>query len=292
MHLRFLVLLLPLLALAGCDSDGDGLSDSEEAKLGSDPDNPDTDGDGISDFDEVEAGLDPAADDGDEDGLADTFEVEIGTDPLLADTDGDGHDDGDEYLNYFDPTRDSDYPYVGQYPRQPLPDRDAWDALKDSMGTGWSRDDFSKSWAAEDQHDQELLLKRFYGNVILIDMSAEWCPPCRATAATLEDEYQARKDRGFVVIQLLLDGQTPGDGEPNVQRWIDDFGLTVPVIDDGDMEIAQHYAGSGSFGIPNFTIIGRDHVIKDWFQEGGEPNWDYIDSLLDEPMPEVEYPLP
>jgi len=41
------------------DRDGDGLSDREEARLGTDPDNPDTDGDGIGDGEEVRQGTDP-----------------------------------------------------------------------------------------------------------------------------------------------------------------------------------------------------------------------------------------
>jgi len=44
------------------DSDGDGLSDWLEAKLGTDPYNPDTDGDGLSDGWEVAHGLDPLDD--------------------------------------------------------------------------------------------------------------------------------------------------------------------------------------------------------------------------------------
>jgi len=46
------------------DSDGDGLTDAEEADLGTDPNNADTDGDGYSDGDEVAGYTDPlAADD-------------------------------------------------------------------------------------------------------------------------------------------------------------------------------------------------------------------------------------
>ncbi len=41
------------------DSDNDGLSDEEEAKLGTDYLNPDTDGDGRNDGEEVKAGTDP-----------------------------------------------------------------------------------------------------------------------------------------------------------------------------------------------------------------------------------------
>ena len=42
-----------------CDRDEDGLSDDEEAALGTDPDNPDTDGDTINDGQEVSDGTDP-----------------------------------------------------------------------------------------------------------------------------------------------------------------------------------------------------------------------------------------
>lgn len=41
------------------DSDGDGLSDEDEIRIGTDPMNPDTDGDGLSDGEEVANGLDP-----------------------------------------------------------------------------------------------------------------------------------------------------------------------------------------------------------------------------------------
>jgi len=42
-----------------CDDDGDGLTNFEEANLGTDPNNPDTDGDGLSDSAEVIGGSDP-----------------------------------------------------------------------------------------------------------------------------------------------------------------------------------------------------------------------------------------
>lgn len=80
------------------DSDGDGLLNDEERRLGTDPFNPDTDGDGLKDGEEVNKyKTDPLKADTDGDGLTDGDEVnKHDTDPLKADTDGDGLTDGME----------------------------------------------------------------------------------------------------------------------------------------------------------------------------------------------------
>ena len=46
-------------AAGGADSDGDGLSDTEENELGTDPNESDSDGDGWLDGEEVDVGSDP-----------------------------------------------------------------------------------------------------------------------------------------------------------------------------------------------------------------------------------------
>lgn len=64
------------------DSDADGLSDTREIQLGTDPYSPDTDKDGLFDRDEVEI---------------------YKTNPLNPDTDGDGYLDGAEVKGGYDP---------------------------------------------------------------------------------------------------------------------------------------------------------------------------------------------
>ncbi|MBM4279697.1 MAG: hypothetical protein FJ137_02685 [Deltaproteobacteria bacterium] len=79
------------------DGDNDGLSDQQEAALGTNPAVADTDGDGIDDGDEVTTtGTDPRLADTDGDGVTDGVETSTGTNPLRADTDGDGIVDGVE----------------------------------------------------------------------------------------------------------------------------------------------------------------------------------------------------
>lgn len=104
----------PKYALSGgdIDSDGDGLTDSREAELGTNPFDPDTDKDGLSDGEEVLTyTTDPLNPDTDWDGLKDGAEVlTYKTDPKNPDTDNGGVKDGHEVIedetNPLDPSDD------------------------------------------------------------------------------------------------------------------------------------------------------------------------------------------
>lgn len=118
---------LPDVVLA-TDSDGDGLTDPEEQRVGTDPGLRDTDGDGTNDLIEDRlrnAGFDPldAADsdcritddddfnrrDDDGDGLLNCEERFLGTNPRLFDTDADGIPDNFEIVARVSPVAPDTY---------------------------------------------------------------------------------------------------------------------------------------------------------------------------------------
>lgn len=66
------------------DSDLDGLTDAEEVKLKTNPNNADTDSDGLTDWAEIKL---------------------YNTDPLNPDSDGDSYKDGEEVVKGYDPNR-------------------------------------------------------------------------------------------------------------------------------------------------------------------------------------------
>ncbi len=98
------------------DTDSDGLSDSQESILGTDPLVADTDADGINDGDEVNLyGTNPLSADTDGDGLSDLYEVNNLLNPLDAvdaanDADNDGYSNFDEFQQGTDPNDIFSYP--------------------------------------------------------------------------------------------------------------------------------------------------------------------------------------
>jgi hypothetical protein len=64
------------------DRDHDGLTDEQEAAMGTNPSNTDSDGDGVKDGEEYIRGTNPLLDDTDGDGYSDYVEIQAGTDPL------------------------------------------------------------------------------------------------------------------------------------------------------------------------------------------------------------------
>lgn len=83
------------------DSDADGILNTEEKELGTDPYSADTDADGLNDYYEInESKTDPLKADTDADGIYDGDELDLGLNPLKSDSKGDGIKDGDRELTY------------------------------------------------------------------------------------------------------------------------------------------------------------------------------------------------
>ena len=88
------------------DPDGDGLDNTKEFELRTDPTKADTDGDSLTDAAEInDHQSDPLSVDGDGDGVPDKEEIEThGTAANRADSDGDGFKDGFEIVSGSDPS--------------------------------------------------------------------------------------------------------------------------------------------------------------------------------------------
>lgn len=63
----------------------------------------------------------------------------------------------------------------------------------------------------------------FFGKVILRNIWATWCPPCRQEMPSLQSLYEKYNDEGLVVLAESID-----KSQPDAQQYMMEFGLTFP----------------------------------------------------------------
>jgi len=95
-------------------------------------------------------------------------------------------------------------------------------------------------------------LSNFQGKPILLTFGATWCPDCRAEAPLLEELHQNSPD----LVILSVDSKEASDV---VQGYVDEFGITYPVLLDEDGSVNQLYQ---VFAIPTVLFIDADGIIR------------------------------
>ena len=258
-----------LVVIPGEDSDGDGISDSDETEIvGTDPDDADSDDDGLIDGEELSFGSNPLLKDSDGDGLDDGDEWLAQTRPDLMDSDADGFSDSHEIAKGTDPNDPFSWDYDG--PEWP----NSWARAQGNYGTGWEIGEILPNASLRDQNNIGFDLWRLYGNVILLDFSAGWCVPCKELAEGAQEMWESYREQGFMVVHMITETSIPGNPADLAMQeaWADMFDLTFPVVRDvsgdlyGRLSTQDLYTGS----LPFMLVLDRDMRIQGSFGAGQE----------------------
>jgi hypothetical protein len=257
------LLVLSLFLTSACgdttdptlDTDGDGLTDLEEADLGTDPEKPDTDDDGYDDFDEDHAGTDP---------LDASSVIYAGGWPYNANKD-DIADPG------FDADGDGEIDAGG---------------LGDTLPRFTGTDQFGEAVDLYDFAGQ--------GLPIALDLSTGWCGPCQAIAGWLEgsdeiSDYVWYKEDYELVKELVNTGQILWvtvlyeDADHNdatdalAVEWYEAYPHPlIPVLIDEEKLLHSWIRPTG---IPNVNLLDENMIITLYSDRGLD---DAFDALVEE----------
>src|SRR5205085_6897065 len=113
--------------------------------------------------------------------------------------------------------------------------------------------------------DRNATLQDFRGKVVILNVFASWCGPCKAEASVLERTQRqiARRD-GTVLGVTYLDNSS--DSEQFVQREH----ITYPVIRDVDTNFVRSF---GTTGVPETFVIDRQGRIAALRRYQLDGNW-------------------
>ena len=94
------------------------------------------------------------------------------------------------------------------------------------------------------------------GKVVLLNVWATWCHPCREEIPALQRLYEARRAEGFEVIGVSVDATGSDDA---IRSFAQEFGMTYPVWRDPDERVQSLFL---AVGVPASYLIDRDGVLR------------------------------
>ena len=128
----------------------------------------------------------------------------------------------------------------------------------------------------EDLSGKSVSLKDHLGSVVLVNLWATWCPPCREEMPTLQSFYEKHKADGFVLIAINQE-----ETSDVVMPFVKEFGLTFPVWLDIDYQAQRAF---NTMNLPSSYVIDRNGRVRlMWIGGISKKNLEkYVPDLIEE----------
>jgi len=97
-------------------------------------------------------------------------------------------------------------------------------------------------------------LRDLRGQVVLINVWATWCPPCRAEMPAIQQAYAEYHERGFTVLAV-----NQREDASAITPFLEQHGLTFPILLDSDGQASATYQASA---LPSSFFVDRRGVIR------------------------------
>lgn len=111
------------------------------------------------------------------------------------------------------------------------------------------------AYAITTRSGQSLTADSLRGKVVLVNVWATWCPPCRAEMPALQQLADAYAAQGLVLLGLSVDRGPAAD----VDEFLRERAITYPVAIIGD-DVLQAFGGVR--GYPTSFLLDRQGVVR------------------------------
>ncbi len=131
------------------------------------------------------------------------------------------------------------------------------------------------NFTVPDMAGKPVSLSDFEGKVVLLNIWATWCGPCKREIPSLDRLYRLRKDEGFEIVAVSVDRTSTS----SVASFVAQYQMTFPVLHDTKGEVGRKYWARA---IPSSFLLDKRGVIR--WKVAGSINWDdsHVLSKVDE----------
>jgi cytochrome c biogenesis protein CcmG, thiol:disulfide interchange protein DsbE len=124
-------------------------------------------------------------------------------------------------------------------------------------------------------------LSDYRGEVVVLNIWATWCIPCRTEMPSMEKLYRELGPKGLKMVAVSVDN---AGEEQKIRDFVKEYGLTFEILHDGAGAIQGIYRTTG---VPETFVLDRNGVIRkkwigadDWASEGNKA---LLEQLLAQP---------
>ena len=112
------------------------------------------------------------------------------------------------------------------------------------------------------------------GEVVLLNLWATWCAPCRHETPFLQSVFERYRDSGFRIVGI---SQETSDAAEHIASFVAEYGVTYTILHDTQLRGDRIYRAPG---LPATFLIDREGIVR-WLRYGpvDETSDGFIDAI-------------